>query len=117
MLSPPFELSYLEVIQDRNSFFKTIAIIPTRNTNRQVMQQGMFTIQGDSMEPLEKELNGCFITEGILKKIEIPLDIVPDIKDYLFTNGINNFSIYPDLDGLSEIVNERLTPRKIIFEE
>ncbi|MBE3650924.1 hypothetical protein [Paenibacillus polymyxa] len=85
----------------------TASLQPIRNSARQIIQQGMFTIQGDSNVPLEFEWGGEILEKNILKKIKITESLERDIKHLLELSNIDNFTIYPDLDGLSKHLNRR----------
>lgn len=91
-----YESAYLS--KKSNPYTNPIAIIPPRTSERLFAQKGLFTLQGSSNEPLNNipELSSCF------KKIEIPLDAIDDAKHFLKLFGINHYSIFPDLDGLSK---------------
>lgn len=82
-------------------FDHTLPIYPLRNSYRQISQQGVFTMQGNTLLSLEEEYNGDLISEGILKKIEIEPDTVEDIQSFLHQSGVNHYTLFPDLDGLS----------------
>ncbi|PYE49833.1 FRG domain-containing protein [Paenibacillus barcinonensis] len=100
-------LSKYEDIMFKPEKFITAAIQPIRNSARQIIQQGMFTIQGDTNVPLEMEWGGQIVEDGYLKKIPIPKDLVEEIHFLLELNNISHSTIYPDLDGLSVDINRR----------
>ncbi|MGP0579615.1 FRG domain-containing protein [Paenibacillus peoriae] len=107
VFSMPMIVSYERYIMTPNRLsFGTAAIFPTRNTTRQVIQQGVFTVQGDGNIPLEEECNGTLIRESILKKIEIPESLFEEIRYFLKLNNITQFTMYPDLDGLSNHIHD-----------
>lgn len=93
-------------INDNNFKENSVAILPLKNSQRVVVQQGVFTIQGNSMKSLEKENAGKLIANGILKKITLTPDLENDIRLYLIQSGTNYFTLFPDLDGLAKHVNE-----------
>ena len=72
-----------------------IAIYPVINHLRLKAQSSRFTVHGTKIKPLEE-----IYPEKILKKIEIPSSIVPDAKKFLKLTNTNEYSLYPDLDGL-----------------
>lgn len=84
----------------------SVALYPLRNSSRVVAQQGAFTLQGNSMLPLDQEHNGRLLDEGNLKKIILPPDIRDEVKRYLQVSGVNYYTLFPDLDGLSKYINE-----------
>ncbi|XEC97298.1 FRG domain-containing protein [Paenibacillus tarimensis] len=85
----------------------SIALHPVRNNTRIVAQQGVFTIQGNTLDPLDKEFNGDLIKEGILERIDIDIKYREDVMVFLELSGINPFSIFPDLEGLARYVNKK----------
>ena len=83
------------------------AIAPIYNTPRLVAQQGQFTLQGNFDGDLKKELDSKDPNHSdVLWELEITKDLYNDINLYLHMNGVNVFSIYPDLDGLSKLINK-----------
>lgn len=83
----------------------SVAIYPVRNNMRIVVQQGVFTIQGNKNVPLERELSGC---NDVLKRIEIPPSCKQDVKMFLYLSGVNDFSLFPDLDGLARCITKKM---------
>lgn len=72
-------------------------------TNERVMaQRGMFTIHGDSLMDLEK------LCPNVVKKIIIKNEAVPEIKEFLEIANINQFTVFPDLHGLSNYIRKIL---------
>ncbi|WP_286733950.1 MULTISPECIES: FRG domain-containing protein [Sphingobacterium] len=90
-----------------NPYPNPICIIPARTGGRLFAQKGLFTLHGSDMTPLNKneKIKHCF------KKFEIPVNCIQEAKDFLELCGVNNYSIFPDLDGLSKHLNN------IFFEE
>lgn len=94
--------------KDKNSFSEnSTAIYPLKNSNRILSQKGMFTIQGTSGEALEEEYDGKLLEKGILKKITITNRCYEDAMFYLKQSGLDHYSMFPDLDGLAQYVNEQ----------
>lgn len=85
----------------------SIALHPLRNNSRIVAQQGVFTIQGNTLEPLDKEFNGELITTGILERIDIEIKYREDVYSFLELSGVHPFSIYPDLEGLAKYISKK----------
>lgn len=94
------EFSYNEcyIENEKKGFENPIAIIPPRVGDRIFAQKGLFTIHGSNLNALNKnsEIKKCF------KKFVIPKTAINDAKIFLKLAGINHYSIYPDLDGLSK---------------
>lgn len=92
--------NYSEAYLDKtaNPFVNPICIIPARNSDRLFAQKGLFTLHGSNIEPLNKikGVSNCF------KKFEVPIDCIDEAKKFLTLAGINHYSIFPDLDGLSK---------------
>jgi FRG domain len=84
----------------------SVALHPIRNNPRIVAQSGVFTIQGNTLDSLENEYNGELLEEKILKKIVLSEEIRNDVELYLKHSGINFFTLFPDLDGLSKHLNK-----------
>lgn len=89
---------------------KTIAIYPIKNNKRIIAQQGQFTIQGNSMLCLEDEF-GCELQEkNALAYIDLDFDLKQDIINYLNLHGINSFTVFPDMQGFKDYINDLLIP-------
>lgn len=86
---------------DKDIFEHTIPIFPMRNSFRLIAQHGVFTMQGNTVLPLEEEFNGELISERIVSKIVLSPNLIVDIQKFLHQSGINYYTIFPDLDGLS----------------
>ena len=76
----------------------TIAIYPRKQSARVFSQKGVFTLFGSKEDSLENLYPSC------LTKFEIPLDAIPEANKFLKLAGIDEFSIYPDLDGLARLL-------------
>ena len=89
----------------------TFPMFPSKNNARLLVQNGYFTVQSNRLEDLEVELeNVCPENkEKILKKITLSPDLVECIYEYLTLNGINHFTVFNDIDGLSHYLNKELT--------
>ncbi|HBU80857.1 MAG TPA: FRG domain-containing protein [Paenibacillus sp.] len=102
--SMPYE-NYLFKKEDCAFDSSSVALYPVRNSSRLVAQQGVFTLQGNSMLPLDLEHNGKLLENGNIKKIILTPDLRNDVRDYLNVSGVNHYTLYPDLDGLSKYIN------------
>lgn len=85
---------------------KTRAIYPNKSNLRIAAQHGVFTVQGNALVPLENEFGEDLFHINGLKKIDLPIKVREDAMNYLKLNGINHFSLFPDLDGLSKYIND-----------
>ena len=72
------------------------AIYPNRSNERIFAQRGLFTIHGLDENKMELSCEDC------LEKIDIPLEVIDKLKTILKQFGLNKYSVYPDLNGLSE---------------
>jgi hypothetical protein len=99
-----------------NELDNSVAIYPIKNTQRINAQHGFFTIQGNLLQPLDEEFNGNLINEEILSSIDLSIDLKEEINKFLSQNGINYFSIYPDLEGLSKHLNKTLIKASLIID-
>lgn len=75
-----------------------LAIFPTMQSSRIFAQKGHFTIHGAREEPLEVLCPGC------VTKIPVPRDAVGEARRFLLLAGINEYSIFPDVDGLARFL-------------
>lgn len=101
--------SYDDLVNQRVSFPNySIALYPARNSKRLVAQSGVFTLQGNSMLPLDLEHNGELFKEGKLIKIPLTIDLYEDARAFLRQMGINYYTMFPDLEGLAKHVNDPL---------
>jgi hypothetical protein len=72
-----------------------LAIYPPKSTSRLFAQRGVFTIHADLERPLEEIYPEC------LKKIVIEPELRREAHRFLDLAGINEFALFPDLDGLA----------------
>ncbi len=79
---------------------KVHAFFPKGISSRIVNQRGLFTISPTPNIPLEESDEA-----NRLKKFIIDKTCILDIKQKLDYFGVNEFSIFPDLDGLSKYLN------------
>jgi hypothetical protein len=78
-----------------------IALYPIQRSARLHAQRGYFTIHGDRIDTLDK------IAPKVVKKVDIPLAVIPDAKKFLEMAGINDYSMFPDLDGLARDLHRK----------
>jgi FRG domain len=74
---------------------KAVAISPSQVTRRQAAQRSVFTLHADLFTPLEQFANGA------VRKFPVPPDAIQDGLRFLTLAGMNEFSVFPDLDGLA----------------
>jgi len=79
---------------------KTKIFTPSTVSSRISAQSGLFTALGISKTGEGKPLNKLKYYQDKLVKITIPADKFDEIKTQLHTLGINNSTLFPELDGL-----------------
>jgi hypothetical protein len=82
-------------------FKNPISIYPMRSHPRLLAQNGVFTVHGTEIKPLNKFYRGC------LKRFDIPKSAISDANRFLTMANINDFTLFPDLDGLSRYLKKR----------
>ena len=84
------------------SISRTVIYRPKYLTSRISAQNGFFTVHKifqDSNTIISVDNHRTF--KNYLTKIKIPIKYFPSIRNTLNIMGINNFTTFPDLDGLS----------------
>ena len=72
-----------------------IAVISPMRTQRILAQKGYFTIHGKNDKPIEILCPQC------VRKFEVQSEMIDDANLFLKYAGVNEYSVYPDLDGLA----------------
>ncbi|MFZ0981211.1 MAG: FRG domain-containing protein [Candidatus Acidiferrales bacterium] len=80
-----------------------VAVYPNHIDRRIVAQQSCFTIHGNSRQSLDELFAG---EKDRLAKIILPSYAVAKIKQQLEIAGINEATVFPDLEGLGRRVSE-----------
>jgi hypothetical protein len=75
--------------------FPVVGLAPSRSLPRLQQQRGFFTLHRDLDRPLEA------MHAAALRKIVIPAALFDDARAFLRLSGVNEFSLFPDLDGLA----------------
>jgi hypothetical protein len=75
-----------------------VAIYPAQKNLRMRSQLGWFTIFGENTSPLERRYSPKKYTK-LLQKIEIPPGAIPAAREFLIEAGVDEASVYPDIDG------------------
>jgi len=83
---------------------QSIAVYPTHIAKRISTQRSCFTVHGSDADALDK-LEGRI--DGRLLKIVVPSHSVQGIQRELATAGIDEVTIFPDLDGLSRSLSAK----------
>lgn len=74
---------------------QAVAIMPPQHSPRQSAQRSVFTLHCDLSAPLEDFAGDC------LRKFELPPNALHEAISFLALAGVNEFSVFPDLDGLA----------------
>jgi hypothetical protein len=77
-----------------------IAVLTHRDHPRIFAQKSVFTLHIRNYPAIEKMCRSC------VKKIDIPLNTINDAEKFLFQAGINEYTLFPDLDGLGRWLTE-----------
>ena len=72
-----------------------VALYPVQRNARLHAQRGFFTIHGEDIRPLDK------IVPSFVKRVELPSEAWRDARVFLRDAGIDEFLMFPDLDGLA----------------
>lgn len=78
---------------------RVMALAPSRSSPRLQQQRGFFTLHGELGTGLEE------ILPSALTKIVIPRALCGEARTFLRLSGVNEFSLFPDLDGLARHLN------------
>ena len=86
-------------INDRSSSYgrfpaPAIAVSGGSDSSRMRSQRAVFTLHGDLERPLNKSV------KNVAWKVTIPKKAFEDARLFLKNAGVNEFSLFPDLDGL-----------------
>jgi FRG domain len=92
------------IISKETKVNNPFAILAPHGNNRISAQRGMFTIHGNFKEPIED------LCPDAVRKINIPKDLAEVVKTHLETLGIDDFSLFPDHEGLKNYLNKKYTP-------
>ncbi len=77
-----------------------IAIEPPYRNERIRAQRGAFTIHGEDQRPLNEICPDC------VKQVVLPPMAIPQAEEFLEFANINQFSVFPDIEGLAPFVKE-----------
>lgn len=76
----------------------TVALMPERRDPRLVGQAAGFTFHGN----LGKTLNPTVVGRRTLARLRLPAHLFEAAREFLYLAGIDRFSLFPDLEGLSK---------------
>ena len=74
---------------------RPVALVPSYNSPRITVQRGAFTVHGNKRNGIDEQCNKR------LAKVILPKEICVQVRRELRSAGISEFTLFPDLDGLS----------------
>ena len=80
---------------------KPVALYPPQRDVRLSAQRGYFTLHGYELKPLEQ------ISPHLIAAIDLGKSAVEEIEEDLERSGINEFALFPDLEGLSRYLKKK----------
>jgi len=90
------------IITDTTDLINPFSIKPPYSNSRIAAQRGVFTVHCKSRLPIEE------LSPDVVSKVEIPLELIEPLKKYLNILGIDEFSLFPDHDGLSRYLRAKI---------
>lgn len=64
-------------------------------------QRGFFTVHGTDVRPLDAIFREC------VREVRLPLDALPNAREFLGLAGIDSLALFPDYEGFSKRLRER----------
>jgi hypothetical protein len=80
---------------------RPVALYPVQRNYRLHARRGYFTIHGDRNLTLDRTNSAC------VRRVAIPRKAIPDAHAFLHLAGINDYSMFPDLDGLARDLHQK----------
>ncbi|MEZ8635476.1 FRG domain-containing protein [Vibrio cyclitrophicus] len=77
------------------------SIQPPHGNRRIAAQRGMFTVHSKLRGSIEE------LAPNVVRRIDIPLDLIVPLQGYLEALGIDDYSMFPDQYGLSEFLKKK----------
>lgn len=102
--NPAPHQTYLNVdniLGSKNTYELPFAIQVPHGNKRLSAQRGMFTVHGMDRAPLDS------LCKQFVRKIEIPIEIISELKEHLWELGVDDFSLFPDYEGLSKYLKNK----------
>lgn len=96
-MSPDLEESYDGCFLKKSTSFSSdvVAVRPRKHVRRVAQQLSGFTLHRDARTPLDTLHN------DVITRIAIPPTAITGAQEFLRLTGISEYTLYPDLDGLS----------------
>jgi len=103
----PMGLEYVKNYINKDPFPPEypIAIRPNFSNNRMIAQRGLFTIHGDNLTPIEQ------LCPKAVLKIKLSKNIINDANNFLDFANINEYTVFPDINGISDYI------RRIVYSD
>lgn len=99
--APDYEVCFISFDNDATwPFKKPVFLQIPWSSERMVGQKGFFTVHADAT-PMEES---C---KKYLRRVDIPEDAVPGARRFLEYAGVNEDTIYPDLEGFGRFLRKR----------
>jgi hypothetical protein len=97
-------LEYVNNFINKNPFPPQypLAIRPNFSNDRMIAQRGMFTIHGDDLTPIE------ILCPKAVVKIVLSKKIINDANDFLEFANINEYTVFPDINGVADYIRRML---------
>ena len=94
---------YGELLSKANGIYwqYPVALYPPQRDARLSAQRGYFTIQGTDCRALEE------IAPDLIVAIDLTENAITEAREQLLFSGINEFTLFPDLEGLSRYLRFR----------
>jgi len=101
----PLGLEYVNNYLNKDPFPPQfpIAIQPNFSNYRMLAQRGLFTIHGDDLTPIEH------LCPKAVKKITLSRNSIDDANDFLEFANINEYTVFPDISGITDYIRRMLT--------
>jgi hypothetical protein len=91
------------LLEGKMDFDGPVALYPMQKSARLHAQRGYFTIHGDDHRPLEQ------IVPDHVRSIRFARSVIPEAEEFLALASIDDFLLFPDLDGLRRSLHRSLS--------
>lgn len=88
-------------IQKKWPFERPVPIEAAWGHQRIIAQRGLFTVHGNCDKPIEEQIDS-----SMLRKVIVPQNAILYARQYLRLAGIDHYTIFPDLEGLSQCIKD-----------
>jgi len=96
------EFEYKEIYWHKKPFAPRapISMEPHLINDRMKAQRGMFTVDDDSIDPIEEKFPLA------VRKVTLESDAVPNAREFMNLANLNPLTVYPDQAGLAEFLRD-----------